>query len=128
MAQKQYTFEDLLTDPTLLDKVSNETGGLIQLSKSLSSTQLWWIPANLLGQQIPNNEWVTKSSGMEIHHLAFLFTTLPLETRTQHHYGVGTVWCHPDQSRISVQAAYKMLESHNVSRGSLLVLPCAYGY
>ena len=73
-----------------------------------------------------HKEWGTKLSGMEIHHLAFLFSTLPLETGTECHYRVATVWCHPDQSRISIWAAYKMLESHDVNRGLLVVLVHAY--
>ena len=63
---------------------------------------------------------------MEIHHLTFLFTTLPLKTGTECHYGVATVWCCPDQSRISVWATYKMLESHDMSGGWLMVLAWAY--
>ena len=122
MVQEQYTFEDLLTNPTLLDKVSKETWGSIQFSKSLSSNQLWPISASLLGQQITNKEWGTKSSGMEIHHLAFLFTALPLETSAECHYGEATGWHHSDQSRISIQAAYKMLENYDMSGGSLMVL------
>ena len=80
----------------------------------------------MLGQQIANKEWGTKLSGVEIHHLAFLFSTLPPQTGAEPHYGVATVWCHPDQSRISVKAAYKMLESHDVIKGLLMVLECAY--
>ena len=99
---------------------------MIQFSKSLSSIQLWQISTSLLGQQIANKEWGTKSSRMEIHHFAFLFTTLPLETGAECHYGVATVWCHPNQSGISIWAAYKMLESHDMSRGLLMVLACTY--
>ena len=59
-------------------------------------------------------------------HLSFLFTTLPLETGTECHYGVATVWFHPDQSRSSIQAAYKMLESHDMIGASLIMLACTY--
>ena len=65
-------------------------------------------------------------SRIEIHHLTFLFTTLPLKTGTECHYGVATVWCHPDQSRISIWTTYKMLENHDVSEGSLRVLAHVY--
>ena len=126
MVWEQHTFEDLLTNPTLLDKVSKETWGLIQFSKSLSSIQLWQISASLLGQQIANKEWGTTLSGAEIHHSVFLFSTLPLETGAECHYWVATVWCHPNQSRISIWTAYKMLESHNMSEELLVVLACAY--
>ena len=67
-------------------------------------------------------------SEAEIHHLAFLFSTLLLETGAECHYGVATVWCHPDQSRIGIQAAYKMLESHDMNEGSLVVLAHAYDH
>ena len=126
MAQEQYTFKDFLVKPTLLYKVSEETWGSIQFSKSLSSIQLWWISTNVLAQQITNKEGGTKLSGMEIHHLVFLFTTLPLQTGAECHFGVATVWCHPNQSKISVWAAYKMLENHNVSMVLLMVLRHAY--
>ena len=36
------------------------------------------------------------------------------------------VLCHPDQPMISVWATYSILESHDVSGGSLVVLACAY--
>ena len=62
----------------------------------------------------------------EINHLAFLFSALPLETGAECHYVVATVWCHPDQSRISILAAYKMLESHDVSWGIAMALAHAY--
>ena len=36
------------------------------------------------------------------------------------------VWYHPDQSRISIQAGYKMLEGNEMSGGSLMVLAHTY--
>ena len=76
--------------------------GLIQFPKSLSSIQLWGIFASLLGKQINDKEWGTKLSRTEIQDLAFLFTTLPPDTGAECHYGVATVWCHPNPSRISI--------------------------
>ena len=73
--------------------------------------QQWYVGVNIILQvpikhstladlwQLANKEWGTKSSEMEIH---------------------------PDQSRISVQAVYKMLQSYDVSRNFLSVLAHTY--
>ena len=106
-AQPLYTFQNFLNDLKLLNIVSNKTWGMLNFSHLLKHICLCQVSMSLLGEQIDQSQWSDNEIGHDMGQSACLFITLPTQAGDKCHYGIAVVWCHPSQSNVNINTAFR---------------------